>query len=64
MFMQVVDLSLRPWKTMLELNVVETDLGLMGTPISKVNTGTDMYRLMFRGIPMYGRRSVLLIFQI
>lgn len=51
-------------KTMLELNVVETDLGLMGTPISKVNTGTDMYRLMFRGIPMYGRRSVLLIFQI
>ena len=23
-----------------------------------------MYRLMFRGIPMYGRRSVLLIFQI
>lgn len=49
---------------MLELNVVETDLGLMGTPISKVNTGTDMYRLMFRGIPMYGRRSVLLIFQI
>ena len=49
---------------MLELNVVETVLGLMGTPISKVNTGTDMYRLMFRGIPMYGRRSVLLIFQI